>query len=88
MAYVRAAMDWTLERHSPFPAIAFDKHWRLLRTNSTAAALLEPMNICEGDSLLDAFAAGGAIADAIDNWGRGCTPYDCATAYRKRAPGW
>ena len=68
MAYVRAAMDWTLERHIPFPAIAFDKHWRLVRTNRTAAALLEPMNLREGDSLLDAFAAGGAITDAIDNW--------------------
>ncbi|MDX1507795.1 MAG: helix-turn-helix transcriptional regulator [Woeseiaceae bacterium] len=68
MAYVRAAMDWTLERHSPFPAIAFDRHWRLVRSNGTAAALLEPMNLGEGDSLLDAFAEGGGIANAIVNW--------------------
>ena len=67
MAYVRAAMDWTLERHRPFPAIAFDRHWRLVRSNDTAAALLEPMNLRDGDSLLDAFASGG-LATAIDNW--------------------
>ena len=68
MAYVSAAMDWTLERHNPFPAIAFDRHWRLVRLNRTAAALLEPMDLGEGDSLLDAFAGGGNITAAIENW--------------------
>ena len=68
MAYVRAAMDWTLERHNPFPAIAFDKHWNLVRMNTCAAALLEPMNLAEGDSLLEAFVDGGTFAHAIDNW--------------------
>lgn len=67
MAYVRAAMDWTLERHNPFPAIAFDKHWRLVRANATATMLLSGMDVAEGDSLLDAFAE-GRFAEAIENW--------------------
>jgi len=67
MAYVRAAMDWTLERHNPFPAIAFDRHWRLVRMNATSKALLGTLNLRVGDSLLDAFVEGGAFVAALDN---------------------
>lgn len=67
MACVREAMDWTLQRHNPYPAIAFDRHWRLLRLNACASALLEPMQLGVGDSLLDAIIDGGPFAQAIDN---------------------
>lgn len=67
MACVREAMDWTLERHNPYPAIAFDRYWRLLRLNACAAALLEPMQLGVGDSLLEAFIADGPFANAIEN---------------------
>ncbi|MGI9233567.1 MAG: helix-turn-helix domain-containing protein [Woeseiaceae bacterium] len=67
MTFVREAMDWTLSRHDPYPAIAFDRHWRLLRLNQCAAALLDAMNLGIGDSLLDAFIDGGRFADALDN---------------------
>lgn len=67
MAFVRAAMDWTLERHDPYPAIALDRHWRLLRTNRCSTALLEPMQLGEGDSLLNAFIDGGPFAAALEN---------------------
>lgn len=67
MAYVRAAMDWMLERHNPFPALAVDRHWRLVRLNATSTALLQAMDLHEGDSLLDAFVDNGAFADALDN---------------------
>jgi transcriptional regulator with XRE-family HTH domain len=67
MAHVRAAMDWMLERHAPFPALAFDRHWRIVRTNPVAAALLHGMQVGEGDSLLDAFLAGGPFAEALEN---------------------
>lgn len=67
MTFVREAMDWTLSRHDPYPAIAFDRHWRLLRLNHCAAALLDAMNLSIGDSLLDAFIDGAPFADALDN---------------------
>ena len=67
MAFVREAMDWTLDRHDPYPAIAFDRHWRLLRMNACAAALLDAMGLGIGDSLLDAFINGGPFADSLDN---------------------
>ncbi len=67
MEPVRAAMDWTLERHAPFPALAFDRHWRIVRMNPVSAALLSSMQLGEGDSLLDAFINGGPFAEALEN---------------------
>lgn len=68
LEYVNAAMDWTLERHNPFPAMAFDRHWCLLKMNACATALLAALNIRKGDSLLDAFADNGPVREAIENW--------------------
>ncbi len=67
MAAVREAIDWTLTRHCPYPAIAFDRHWRLLRTNAVSEALLAPMNLEVGDSMLEAFVSGGPFAMALEN---------------------
>jgi hypothetical protein len=67
MAAVREAIDWTLTRHCPYPAIAFDRHWRLVRANAVAEALLAPMDLAVGDSVLDAFLSGGPFAQALEN---------------------
>ncbi|MDJ0712353.1 MAG: helix-turn-helix transcriptional regulator [Woeseiaceae bacterium] len=67
MSVVSSAMAWMLERHDPFPAIAFDRHWRVLRMNQCSEALLEPMRIRVGDSLLEAFLSGGPFVAALDN---------------------
>ena len=68
LEYVKAAMDWTLERHSPFPGIALDRHWRTLRMNASATAMLGALGIREGDSLLDMLADDGPARDLIANW--------------------
>jgi transcriptional regulator with XRE-family HTH domain len=67
MAPVRAAMDWTLERHAPYPALALDRHWHLVKLNGVSRALLEPMGLGVGDSLLDALVDGGPFAHALEN---------------------
>jgi transcriptional regulator with XRE-family HTH domain len=67
MAEVNEAMAWMLERHDPYPAIAFDRHWHVVRVNRCAAALLEPFGIGVGDSLLEAFLTGGPFAEALEN---------------------
>ncbi len=67
MAYVRAAMDWTLERHAPFPGIAFDRYWRIVRMNTVSEVLLESMKLAEGDSLLEAFLSDGPFAESLEN---------------------
>lgn len=68
LEYVDAAMNWTLERHDPYPAIALDRHWRVLRANVCATGMLSSMGIRQGDSLLDAFADSGGLQETIENW--------------------
>lgn len=68
MAHVRAAVDWTLERHDPFPAMAVDRHWTLIRCNKTAIRLMTPMGACEGDSLLDLMTDSNRMSVFIENW--------------------
>ena len=68
MTHVRAAVDWTLMRHDPFPAIAVDKHWHLVRMNNTASALFGAIGVAVGDSMLQTFIETPAVRDAIENW--------------------
>ncbi len=67
MSEVNAAMAWMLDRHDPFPAIAFDRHWQVIRMNECSKALLQPMGIERGDSLLEAFLSGGPFVAALEN---------------------
>ena len=67
LRYVREAMDWTLERHCPYPAIAFDRHWKLVRMNAVSEALLGGLGLRIGDSLLDAFVDNGPFTQALEN---------------------
>ena len=68
MAAVRAAVDWTLERHDPLPAIAIDRHWTIVAANRSATALLVGVGLRAGDSLLQAFTNSPTLRAAIDNW--------------------
>lgn len=67
MKPIRLAVDWMLERHEPFPAMALDRHWNLVKMNRIAGLLMTGMNIKEGDSLLTALADSENIRDAIVN---------------------
>lgn len=68
MASIRAAVDWTLARHAPYPAFAYDRHWRLVALNDPAKRLLGAAGIAVGASLLDAFLTHGPFRQAIVNW--------------------
>ena len=68
MGQVRAAVDWTLERHDPFPAMAVDRHWTLVRCNRTAAQLMGPMGVREGESLLEMMTDSNRIGAYLENW--------------------
>jgi transcriptional regulator with XRE-family HTH domain len=63
-----AALAWMLDRHAPYPGLALDRHWRIVRLNDPAARLLAAAGIGEGDSLLEATAGGGALRSFIANW--------------------
>lgn len=68
MAPVRAAVDWTMTRHDPYPAFVLDRHWILLKANRSASALLGATGLSEGDSLLDALIDVETSAALFENW--------------------
>ena len=68
MAHVRAAMEWMLERHDPFPALALDRHWTVARTNRSAGVLLDAAGLKVGDSLLESMTDATRMASVLDNW--------------------
>ena len=68
MAHVRAAVDWTLTRHDPFPAMALDRHWTIVKANKAAGFLLAGSGLREGDSLLEGLTDSESMAEALENW--------------------
>jgi transcriptional regulator with XRE-family HTH domain len=68
MRSIRSAVDWTLARHAPYPAFAYDRHWRLAALNDPATRLLGAAGLEVGDSILDAMLAPGPLRSAIENW--------------------
>ena len=68
MAPVRAAVDWILERHNPFPAMALDRHWTLVKANAASAMLLGAVGLSEGDSLLEALVDTQRMKPVLENW--------------------
>ena len=67
MEPVRSAVDWMLERHAPYPAIAMDKSWAIINMNQPAMFLLSGMNVGIGDSVIAALAENELVRDAIEN---------------------
>ena len=68
LALPEAALAWMLDRHAPYPGLALDRHWCLVRANAPARRLLEPAGIGIGDSLLAACGPNGALRPLILNW--------------------
>lgn len=68
MADVRAALDWTLERHAPYPGFAIDRHWVLFAANAPAQRLFGAVGLGLGASLIEAFVEPSALREAIINW--------------------
>jgi transcriptional regulator with XRE-family HTH domain len=68
LAPVRAAMDWTISRHAPYPAVIMDGLWRLIALNGPATRLFVLLGLGPGDSLLDAMTASEGPTRLIANW--------------------
>ena len=67
MAPIREAVDWTLERHAPYPGFALDRLWRIVKMNDPAARLFAPFQLSQGQSLLD-LITNPIMADVVENW--------------------
>jgi len=70
MVAARAAVDWTLQRHNPYPAFAIDRWFTLVAANPAAQRLFigAGVTLGPGDSLLDAMSVGGPLRQVIVNW--------------------
>ncbi|MDW4548134.1 helix-turn-helix transcriptional regulator [Defluviimonas sp. D31] len=65
LAPLRAAMERTIARHEPYPAVIMDRLWRLVALNRPAAMIFTPLGLGPGSSLLDALPD---AARHIENW--------------------
>lgn len=68
MAQVRQAMDWTIDRHAPYPALILDRLWRIVALNGPARQLFGPAGFAPGASLLDALCDPVLFPALIENW--------------------
>jgi transcriptional regulator with XRE-family HTH domain len=69
MAPVRRAISWSLQRHTPYPAFAKDRHWRVVAANDVAVTLLRAAAVSVGDSLLDLLIDEGRLHATFANPG-------------------
>ncbi len=67
MAPIVRAVDHTLERHAPFPGLAVDDLWTVVRMNDPARMLFAELGVGEGDSLLEVMVS-EVMPPLIENW--------------------
>lgn len=67
LAPLTAALRRMLDRHAPFPAIAFDRRWRITDANGPAVKLFGAFGLGPGASLLEAMLDPAGLGAAIEN---------------------
>ena len=67
MTPIREAVEYTLKQHTPYPAVAVDRHWTILQLNAPAAQLFGMMGAGEGTCLIE-FMLDPAVHAMIENW--------------------
>ena len=69
---ISRALDYMLAQQEPFPAVAVDRHWNLLRSNSGAVRLVEflvgPLAPDTPINLADALVAPDVLRPYLENW--------------------
>jgi transcriptional regulator with XRE-family HTH domain len=69
---ISRALDYMLTQQEPFPAVAVDRHWNLLRSNSGAVRLVEflvgPLAPDTPINLADALVAPDVLRPHLANW--------------------
>jgi transcriptional regulator with XRE-family HTH domain len=69
---ISSALDYMLAQQEPFPAVAVDRHWNLLRSNPGAVRLIEflvgPLAPDTPVNLADALVAPDVLRPYLVNW--------------------
>jgi transcriptional regulator with XRE-family HTH domain len=72
LTHVRNAVDYILAQQEPFPAVAVDRHWTLLKANAGAVRLVEflvgPLPPGATVNLADALVSPGVLRPFLVNW--------------------
>jgi transcriptional regulator with XRE-family HTH domain len=72
LGQIRSALDYMLAQQEPFPAVAVDRHWNLLQSNSGAVRLVEflvgPLAPDTPVNLADALVAPDVLRPYLVNW--------------------
>jgi transcriptional regulator with XRE-family HTH domain len=72
LAEVREAVDFILTQQEPFPAVAVDRHWNLLKANGGAVRLVEflvgPLAPGAAVNLADALVGPDVLRPYLLNW--------------------
>jgi transcriptional regulator with XRE-family HTH domain len=72
LSEISSALDYMLAQQEPFPAMAVDRHWNLLRSNSGAVRLVEflvgPLAPDTPVNLADALVAPDVLRPHLVNW--------------------
>jgi transcriptional regulator with XRE-family HTH domain len=72
LAPISAAIDYILAQQEPFPAVAVDRHWNLLKSNEGAVRLVEflvgPLAPDARVNLADALVAPAVLRPFLVNW--------------------
>jgi transcriptional regulator with XRE-family HTH domain len=72
LAQIASAVDYMLAQQEPFPAVAVDRHWNLLKANGGAVRLVEflvgPLAPGTPVNLADALVAPDVLRPFLVNW--------------------
>jgi len=72
LSQVRAALDYILAQQEPYPAVAVDRRWNLLKANAGAGRLVEflvgPLPAGAQVNLADALVAPDVLRPYLENW--------------------
>jgi transcriptional regulator with XRE-family HTH domain len=72
LGQIRSALDFMLAQQEPFPAVAVDRHWNLLQSNSGTVRLVEflvgPLAPDAAINLADALVAPHVLRPHLVNW--------------------
>jgi transcriptional regulator with XRE-family HTH domain len=72
LTQVRSALDYIMAQQEPFPAVAVDRHWNLLKSNAGAVRLVEflvgPLAPGTPINLADALVAPDVLRPFLVNW--------------------
>jgi transcriptional regulator with XRE-family HTH domain len=72
LAEVQQALDYMLAQQEPFPAVAVDRHWNLLKANTGAVRLVEflvgPLAPGVAINMADALVAPDVLRPHLVNW--------------------